>query len=144
MSSHLLANHLLIPRSQQRSTIPDDIQSDYFHASYQVVSKEKTFGLKIGEHNTDLQGLHQSLGVTCSVFIATIQKEAKTKISSELTKRKLQFLTGSEPNKENAASSGILIFGLGRDGSHELIERHGLEAAIWSDEDAVPKLILTR
>lgn len=143
MSKHLLANHLLIPRSQQRSTISDDIQSGYFNASYQVVSNEKTFGLKIGEHNRDLQGLHQSLGVTCSVFIS-IQKEAQTKISSELTKRKLKFLPGTDHNKKNVASSGILILGLGRDGSHELIERHGLEAAIWSDEDAIPKLILTR
>lgn len=148
-------NVLVHPRGCAH-TVSQELMQAYLETEYSLQGTD-TFSLSIGARSDGLKAAHQESRVSCSVFITADNPKstqvsdadnevAYQKLIAELDKRKLSWRAGygRHPSGNWPAERSVLVMGLGRDGAAELGERFGQDAVVWSDEDAVPRLLVLR
>lgn len=148
-------NVLVYPRGRLH-TVPQELMQAYLETEYSLQGSD-AFSLSIGARSDGLKTAHQANRVSCSVFITADNprstqvsdadnEAAYQKLIAELDKRKLAWRAGygRHPSGNWPPERSVLVMGLGRDGAAELGERFGQDAVVWSDEDAVPRLLVLR
>lgn len=150
-----MPHRLIHPRAGQ-SQVPEALVKAFLETRYQV-GEEGGFSLTIGAHSEDLARAHEARRVSCSVLI-TSDNPASTQVSPEenaaarqallleLKNRNLSWCEGEgvHPSGDWPSEKSVMVWGLGRDGAADLGAKFGQDAVVWSDADAVPRLLLIR
>lgn len=128
-----------------------------FHATeYHVDIPYKSFVLRIGEHSSALKDLHKEYGVTSSAYltawnplgtIASPDQNAANQAELERDLAHLGLITlpgeGKDPSSGWAEQS-LLALGLSREQAFMLGNKYQQLAILFSEADAVPRLVLLR
>jgi hypothetical protein len=129
---------------------------DAYTATNYVVESHPTFTLKVGTHSEELASLYAGTGVNTACFITAYNPFSvllttphnvarQAELLNDLDALKLKFFFGyGQGNDSDWKEPSVLIFGITYDDSIELAVKHEQNAFIWCDEQATPKLILTR
>lgn len=121
------------------------------------VHGKSVFTLCVGHHSTELLAAHKSQKVGCSAFLTACNPfseafdkaanaERQKTLAQELTRRGLVFLPGVGQHPSNAwpGEDSFLVFGLNLEAAKVLCTRFEQNGFVWSDADAVPRLVLMR
>ena len=129
----------------------------YGETEYWVGEGPTAFCLRVDKHSPDLATLLDESGQTCAAFItafnpcsdgqrAHTNHAAHEALRQELGNCGAQVIdgTGRDASGDWPEESSFLAVGLGLAASKKVGNRFGQNAIVWSDSDAVPRLILLR
>lgn len=129
---------------------------DAYTATNFVVESQPTFTLKVGTHSEDLARLYEKAGVNTACFITAYNPFSvllttphnvarQAELLNDLAALKLKFLLGyGQDDDSDWNEPSVLILGITHEDSMKLAVKHEQNAFIWCDEEATPKLVLTR
>ena len=119
--------------------------------------REPALTLRIGVACEPLRALHQRFGVECSAFVSACNPFSRRldaagnaarhrALLQALAAEGWRFLEGAGRHPSNGwpAEPSAFVFGLPRQASRALGQRHEQNALVWCGADAVPALILLR
>jgi hypothetical protein len=138
------------------SVIDTGLIQAFRETRYQVYGEEP-FTLRVDERSTALAAAHKRLRVDCSVFItacnplsedlgAAANAERHVDLGLKLDRRSLVYIEGmgQHPSNQWPGEASYLVFGLKLEAAKTLGRALRQNAIVWSDADAVPRLILLR
>lgn len=139
-----------------RSKIPQETLDAYLQTHYHVFGDSPTY-LQIGVASATLADIHRQHGVTQSAFItawnplsvplgADENAERQRALARELAQRGLRVIDGVGQHPEHTwpGEASFLVLGCSLDDAKALGERHGQNAIVWADADAIPQLVILR
>jgi len=122
-----------------------------------IVTDEPEFILKVGMESKALKKMLTQNRVDTAVFITAWnpygeilsngENQARNKLLvNELNLRSLKFINGfgQDPSGQWAGEVSFLVLGISLEASKKLGAQFEQNAVIWSDNDAIPQLILLR
>lgn len=140
----------------EESKLAPDLISAYEITNFHVKA-EPAFTLNVGKVSKELKALFKQNHVTSAAFITAwnpysrslSDEENQTRndqLKNELNIRSLKFIDGfgQDPLGQWSGEDSFLVFGIDLEASKKLGIQFEQNAIIWSDTDAVPKLILLR
>ena len=138
------------------SVLDADLIRAYRETHYRVHGVEP-FTLRVDEHSAALAAAHKRFRTDCSAFItackafseeadAASKARGHSELGLELGRRSLAYLegVGQHPSKQGPGEASYLVFGLELEAAKTLGRALRWNAIVWSDADAVPRLILLR
>ncbi|MBM3973885.1 MAG: DUF3293 domain-containing protein [Planctomycetes bacterium] len=138
------------------SAIPPATRQAFLETAYHVVAPAP-FALRIGERSEPLAALHRAHGVVASAFVTACNPRSQdlgaaanaprmAALRAELQAVGVAFLEGDGVHPSNGwpPESSLLALGLPRAAARALGQRHGQDAVVWCDTDAVPQIELLR
>lgn len=149
------SSHCLLLRPQTLTQVAPELQSAYLESEYRLAGNQIV--MQIGAPNQALSDLLSQYRVSCAAFVTADNPYSRpashqenqaslARLTEELDRRRLRWLpgVGAHPRGQWEPEQSVLVLGLGRDGAAELGRRYGQNAVVWTDEDAVPRLLLLR
>jgi hypothetical protein len=140
----------------EKTSLSADLISAYETTNFHVKA-EPPFILNVGKASKELKTLYKQNNVTSAAFITAWNPYSKSLsedenrsrndlLKNKLTLRSLEILDGfgQDPAGQWAGEDSFLVFGIDLEASKMLGIQFEQNAIIWSDTDAVPKLILLR
>ncbi len=140
----------------QDSVLDADLIQAYRETHYEVHG-EHSFILRVDEASAALSEAHEHFNASCSAYItacnplsADVGADANatrhTNLAADLNSRQLAYLEGigQHPSGDWPGEPSYLIFGLTLEAARSLGQILEQNAIIWSDSDAVPRLVLLR
>lgn len=128
----------------------------YRETHYRVHGAEP-FTLRVDEPSAALAAAHKRFRTDCSAFItacnplsvdvgAKVNARRHIELGRELTRRGLAYVegVGAHPTNRWPSEPSYLVFGLQLDAARTLGRELKQNAIVWSNADAVPRLILLR
>jgi hypothetical protein len=128
-----------------------------FQATNYNVDATPPFVLKIGEASAALAQLLKQSHVDCAAYVTTcnplsqqldeaVNAGRQAELEQELNRRSLPFIrgVGLDSQGEWPGEASFLILGLSLEASRALGDKYMQNAIVWSDQDAVPQLILLK
>ena len=113
--------------------------------------------LRVGVPSPQLAALHKAHGVDCSAFVTACNPfsqmcddaantQRQSNLARELKQRNLTFIhsIGMHPTNQWPGEASFLALGVTLEAAKSLGVRFEQNAIIWSDSDAIPRLILLR
>lgn len=137
------------------SSISKELIAAYTTTDF-VVESQPTFTLKVGTHSEGLARLYEKAGVNRACFITAYNPFSvllttphnvarQAELLSDLARLKLKFELGyGQGYDSDRHEPSFLILGITHEDSLKLALKHEQNAFIWCDEEATPKLVLTR
>lgn len=139
-----------------KSTLAPDLISAYEVTNFHVKA-EPAFTLNVGRLSGELKALFKQNNANNAAFITAWNPYSKSlsdeenqarndQLKNELNIRSLKFIDGfgQDPLGQWSGEDSFLVLGIDLEGSKKLGIQFEQNAIIWSDTDAVPKLILLR
>jgi len=140
----------------KESKLEPDLISAYEVTNFHV-NAEPAFTLNIGRLSEELKALFKQSNVSNAAFITAWNPYSKSlseeenqsrndQLKNELNIRSLKFIDGfgQDPLGQWSGEDSFLVFGIDLEASKILGIQFEQNAIVWSDIDAVPKLILLR
>ena len=140
----------------EKTTLAPDLISAYKLTNFHV-KVEPAFTLNVGKVSEELKALLKQNKVTSVAFITAWNPYSKSlsdeenqarndQLENELNLHSLKFINGfgQDPLGQWSGEDSFLVFGIDLEESKKLGDQFEQNAVIWSDIDAVPKLILLR
>lgn len=128
-----------------------------FRETHYQVHGAEPFTLRVDEPSTALAAAHKHFRADCSTYItacnpfsedvgAASNAERHADLGLELNRRSLAYIEGigQHPSNQWPGEASYLVFGLKLEAAKTLGRALKQNAIIWSDADAVPRLILLR
>lgn len=138
------------------SSIDAGLVQAYRETHYRVHGAEP-FTLRVDEPSAALASAHKRFRTDCSAFItacnplsenvgATSNAQRHADLRRELARRSLAYVEGigQHPSNQWPGEASYLVFGLKLEAAKTLGRALRQNAIVWSDADAVPRLILLR
>ena len=138
------------------SILDQDLISAYEVTNFHVKA-DPAFTLNIGRLSEELKALFKQNNVTNAAFITAWNPYSKSlsdeenqsrndKLKNELNIRSLRFMDGfgQDPLGQWSGEDSFLVLGIDLEASKTLGIQFEQNAIVWSDSDAIPKLILLR
>lgn len=138
-----------------KSQVSNELVDTYTATNF-VVESQPTFRLKVGTQSEGLARLYEKAGVNAACFITAYNPFSvllttphnvarQAELLSDLARLKLKFVFGyGQSNDSDWNEPSVLILGITHEDSMKLAVKHEQNAFIWCDEEATPKLVLTR
>ncbi len=136
-------------------TISESLINSYYATTYIAHSGSWQIRLRIGEQNTDLMKIHQSVGVSSSVFITacnpfgedkgeTFNKAVMSKMSGWFDRAGIAYLKGSGGGGDGEwpPEPSLLVFGVSHSKAVALCRLFRQNAVVYCNDDGVPRLLL--
>lgn len=140
----------------EQSKLAPDLIGAYEVTNFHVKA-EPAFTLNVGKVSEELKALLKQNNVSNAAFITAWNPYSKSlsdeenqarnyQLKNELNIRSLKFIDGfgQDPLGQWSGEDSFLVLGIDLEGSKKLGIQFEQNAIIWSDTDAVPKLILLR
>lgn len=121
------------------------------------VKADPAFILNVGKVSDELKSLYKKYNISNAAFITAWNPYSKSlsddenrvgneQLKNELNIRSLNFIDGfgQDPQGQWAGEDSFLVLGINLEASKKLGIQFAQNAIVWSDTDAVPKLILLR
>ena len=128
-----------------------------FRETHYQVHGAEPFTLRVDEPSAALAAAHKRLPSDCSAFItacnpfsegvgAASNAQLHADLGLELARRSLAYIEGigQHPSNRWPGEASYLVFGLKLEAAKTLGRTLRQNAIVWSDADAVPRLILLR
>jgi hypothetical protein len=128
-----------------------------YRETHYLVGGTEPFVLRVDERSTALAAAHKRLRTDCSAFItacnplsedvgAAFNAQLHAELGLSLRRRGLAYIegVGQHPSNQWPGEPSYLVFGLKLEAAKTLGRTLRQNAIIWSDADAVPRLILLR
>ncbi len=138
------------------SVIDAGLIQAYRETHYQVNGAEP-FTLRVDEHSTALAAAHKRFRTDCSAYLtacnpfsedvgAASNAQRHADLGLELARRSLAHIEGigQHPSNEWLGEASYLVFGLKLEAAKTLGRSLRQNAIVWSDADAMPRLMLLR
>ncbi len=138
------------------SVIDADLVQAFRETHYRVHGAEP-FTLRVDEPSASLAAAHKRFRTDCSAYItacnpfsedvgATSNAQRHADLGLELARRSLSHVEGigRHPSNQWLGEASYLVFGLKLETAKMLGRALRQNAIVWSDADAVPRLILLR
>lgn len=135
--------------------LPPALLEAYRKTSYRVLNCAPPISLKIDEHNEALRTLHETLGVSSSVFITAFNPfgadlpehsnaQAMAKLTALMDRRGIPYLPGVGCGDDGVwpPEPSVLAFGVDVRRSRALCRLFRQNAAVHCGHDAIPRLLL--
>ena len=139
------------------SDIPQDLITAYTKTSFIVIQQDIQFVIRINEYSAKLNELHHRHGATSSVFITacnpyselyTDEQNALRQNNLEHDLKSIECVIipglGQDSDKEWPVEPSFLAIGLSEKDAQRLGNKHNQNAVVFSEEDAIPRLLLLR
>lgn len=138
-----------------KSLISDVLIDAYASTNY-VVESKPNFTLRVGSQCEELARIYEKANVSTACFITAYNPWSvlltpphnvarQAELLNEIAAFKLKFVFGyGQSNDSEWKEPSVLILGITYEESMELAVKHEQNAFIWCDEQATPKLVLTR
>jgi hypothetical protein len=138
-----------------KSLISDVLIDAYASTNY-VVESKPNFTLRVGSQCKELARIYEKANVSTACLITAYNPFSvlftpphnvarQAELLNEIAAFKLKFVFGyGQSNDSEWKEPSVLILGITYDQSMELAVKHEQNAFIWCDEQATPKLVLTR
>lgn len=139
------------------AAITDDLINAFTQTTYLVFSVEQQVRLRINEFSEPLWQLHNRHNVSGSAFITAANPCSEINTAAENTRRQdelkadLQALTitgipatAIDPEGDWPDESGFLAIGITKPDAVALGEKYEQNAIVYSQQDAIPRLVLLR
>jgi len=140
----------------EESKLAPDLINAYEVTNFHVKA-EPAFTLNVGKVSEELKALFKQNKVSNAAFITAWNPYSKSlseeenqsrndQLKNELNIRSIKFIDGfgQEPLGQWSGEDSFLVFGIDLEASKKLGIQFEQNAIVWSDTDAVPKLILLR
>lgn len=140
----------------EKSKLEPNLISAYEVTNFHVKA-EPAFTLNIGRLSEELKALFKQNNLSNAAFITAWNPYSKSlseeenqarndQLKNELIIRSLKFIDGfgQDPLGQWSGEDSFLVFGIDLEASKKLGIQFEQNAIVWSDIDAVPKLILLR
>ena len=136
----------------------ESLKKAYEETEYRVHGRPDLV-LRVGVANAALAVAHEQHGVSSSLFLtawnprthaypcsATENQRRQQQLINHLEQRGFSYWPGigQHPSGAPAGEESVLIFGVTRDDAKALGIQYEQNAVVWSDRDAIPKLIFLR
>jgi hypothetical protein len=141
---------------KKESQLETHLISTYEATNFQVTA-EPGFTLNVDAESEDLKLLYKHNRVNSAAFItarnpfgvilSNEENQARDNLlANELNLRSLKFIKGlgQDPLGQWPEEDSFLVFGISLEASKKLGAQFEQNAIVWSDKDAIPKLILLR
>ena len=128
----------------------------YRNTRYRVFA-EGPFELAVGHHSAPLAALMREAGAAGAAFVTAwnplgdeqgleLNRRRQDALRCELRAQGLRFIEGfgAHADDPGRGEESLLVLGLDRDEACVLGRRLAQNAILWSDRDAVPRLVLLR
>ncbi len=128
-----------------------------FRETHYQVHGAVPFTLRVDESSTALAAAHKRFRTDCSAYItacnpfsedvgAASNAQRHADLGLELARRSLAYVEGigQHPSNQWPGEASYLVFGLKLEAAKTLGRGLKQNAIVWSDADAVPRLILLR
>jgi len=128
-----------------------------FHETHYEVHGAEPFTLRVDEPSAALAAAHGRCRANCSAYItacnpysesvgAASNAERHADFALELARRSLAHIEGigQHPSNEWLGEASYLVFGMALEAARTMGRALKQNAIVWSDADAVPRLILLR
>jgi hypothetical protein len=138
------------------TSLNKDLISAYEVTNFHVKA-EPAFTLNVGKESKELKALFKQNKVTSAAFITAWNPYSESlsdeenqyrnnQLKNELIIRSLNFIDGfgQDPLGQWSGEDSFLVFGIDLEASKKLGIQFEQNAIVWSDSDAIPKLILLR
>lgn len=138
------------------SAIPPATRQAFLATAYHVFAPAP-FALRIGERSDPLAALHRAHGVVASAYVtacnpcsqdlgAAANAPRMAALRAELLAAGVAFVDGEGVHPSNGwpPEPSLLVLGLTRAAARALGVRHGQDAIVWCDADAIPQIELLR
>lgn len=139
-----------------QSVLPADLVRAYRETHYRVLGATP-FVLLIDSPSEELAAEHARRKTKCSAFVTACNPHSEVtdaaanarlhaELGAELRRRDLEYVEGIGQHPSNGweTEPSYLVFGLALPEAEALGRAHRQNAIVWSDADAVPRLILLR
>ncbi len=139
-----------------KSTLAPDLISAYEVTNFHVKA-EPAFTLNVGKVSEELKALFKQNNANNAAFITAWNPYSKSlsdeenqarndQLENELIIRSLKFIDGfgQDPLGQWSGEDSFLVLGIDLEASKTLGVQFEQNAIVWSDSDAIPKLILLR
>ncbi len=139
-----------------KSSLSPTLIQAYQATDYRVIA-DRPFVLKVGVVNASLAQLLRQMGTNCAAFMTACNPlgqqlsdakniDRQSELEQELNRHSLQFISsiGLDSHGEWPGEASVLIFGLSLEAARALGRKYEQNALVWSDQDAVPQLMLLR
>jgi hypothetical protein len=140
----------------EESKLAPDLINAYEVTNFHVKA-EPAFTLNVGKVSEELKAIFKKNNLTSAAFITAWNPYSKSlseeenqarndQLKNELIIRSLKFIDGfgQDPLGQWSVEDSFLVFGIDLEASKKLGIQFEQNAIVWSDIDAVPKLILLR
>ena len=130
--------------------------SAYRETDYRV-TESPAFTLRVDTFSPDLQAFLRSRKATCAAFLTACNpfsqslsdsenEKLQLSLANELTHRSLDYLEGigQHPLNHWPGEPSFLVIELALEAAKTLGKLYQQNAFIWSDSDAIPRLVLLR
>ena len=141
---------------KSNTSLNQDLISAYEVTNFHVKA-EPPFTLNIGKVSEELKALFKQNDVSNAAFITAWNPYSKSlsdeenqarndQLKNELNIRSLKFIDGfgQDPAGQWSGEDSFLVLGIELEASKKLGIQFEQNAIVWSDIDAIPKLILLR
>ena len=139
-----------------KSLLDQDLVSAYEATNFHV-KVNPAFILNVNKLSEELKLLFKQNRVASAAFITAWNPYSKSlsdkenqarneQLKNELTLRSFQFINGfgQDPLGQWTGEDSFLVLGISLESSKKLGIQYEQNALIWSDKDAIPKLILLK
>lgn len=142
--------------SKHPSSVDPGLTEAYRATRYRVLLPP-AFDMRVDAYSPALEAVMGSAGVQAAAFVTAwnprgepqglvLNRERQDRLRFELRSVGLRFIEGFGAHAENEdeGEESLLVLGLDRPAACALGRRHQQNAIVWSDDDAVPRLLLLR
>ena len=139
------------------SSAGEDLPAAYLAAHYKVTGTAKPFVLRVGHRSAELASMHLANGANSSAFITAwnprsvatsenLNRASQQRLESQLTAMSLTFLAGigEDPAGVWPGEPSALVLGISRREAERVGRTFGQLAIVWSEEPAIPELVVLR
>ncbi|SFP72604.1 Protein of unknown function [Nitrosomonas cryotolerans] len=139
------------------SDISPDLIANYYTTHYQVGTDSDRIILRIDQHSEPLSQLFIATNTACAAFISAYNPFsqlrstednliAHTQLHQLLFQHPKQIIEGMgiDPSGTWPAEKSWLVLGLDLDTAQTIAQQFNQNAIVWSNINAIPKLILLR
>ncbi len=139
------------------TVIPQNLISAYMKTDFIVMQENKHFVIHINEHSKKLDALHRQYDAQSSTFITaynprsepcTDEKNIAKQYDLEIALNKIKCVIilglGQDAGRAWPSEPNFLAIGLSEDEARHLGIQYEQNAIVFSNEDAIPRLMLLR
>lgn len=139
------------------TAIADDLVDSYHRAIYRIDSGSESIALRINQFSRSLSNLLIELNCPCAAIISAYNpysqqlsydenETAHQSLHESLIRRSYPILecVNLDPSGHWPVEKSFFVAGLDFDTAKFIGQQYSQNAIVWTDEDAVPRLVLLR